>query len=304
MAHPPAAQAGRDNDSAAAGRGLLLALALTTGIMLIEVAGGVLSGSLALLSDAGHMLTDALALAMAWFAVSVSRRPADPRRSYGYHRVEILAALTNGVILLVICLAIVYEAWDRLMQPQVVNGPLVTVFAAIGLVANLAGMWILSRAGRSLNVRCARMHVASDALASVGVLVAGIAIALTSWHRIDPLVSFAIAGAILLGAWRLLRETVDILLEGAPHGVDPGDVSRAIERLDGIKGVHDLHVWCITSGMTALSGHVILDTASLARSDAVLNRIKEMLKERFSIDHTTIQIESESYAEVGEVHHH
>jgi len=304
MGHPPVTTAGRDDDARAAGRGLGLALAITTGIMVIEAAGGLLSGSLALLSDAGHMLTDALALGMAWFAVSVARRPADPRRSYGYHRVEILAALINGVILVLICLGIVYEAWDRLMTPRPVNGPLVTVFAAVGLGANLAGMWILSRSGHSLNVRCARMHVASDALASVGVLVAGIAIALTSWHRIDPLVSFAIAGAILLGAWRLLRETVDILLEGAPHGVDPADVARAIEGLDGIRGVHDLHVWCITSGMTALSGHVILDTASLTRSDAVLNRIKEMLRERFGIDHTTIQIESESYAEVGEVHRH
>jgi cobalt-zinc-cadmium efflux system protein len=304
MAHHSAASAVRDEDSRAASRGLLLALALTTVIMLIEVAGGLVSGSLALLSDAGHMLTDALALAMAWFAVSVARRPSDPRRSYGYHRVEILAALTNGVILVVICLAIVYEAWDRLVQPPVVNGPLVGAVAAVGLATNLAGMWILSRAGRSLNVRCARMHVVSDALASVGVLVAGIVIALTSWHRLDPLVSIAIAGAILLGAWRLLRETVDILLEGAPHGVDPAEVSRAIATIDGIQGVHDLHVWCITSGMWALSGHVILDAASLTRSDAVLNHIKEMLRERFAIDHTTIQIESESYAEVGEIHHH
>src|SRR5262245_27209689 len=132
MGHPPVASTGRDDDTRAAGRGLGLALAITTGIMLIEVAGGFLSGSLALLSDAGHMLTDALALAMAWFAVSVSKRPADARRSYGYHRVEILAALTNGVILVVICLGIVYEAWDRLMQPRVVNGSLVTAFAAIG----------------------------------------------------------------------------------------------------------------------------------------------------------------------------
>lgn len=304
MAHQPAASAVREEDSRAASRGLLLALALTTAIMLIEVAGGILSGSLALLSDAGHMLTDALALAMAWFAVSVARRPSDPRRSYGYHRVEILAALTNGVILVVICLAIVYEAWDRLLQPPAVNGALVTAVAAAGLATNLAGMWILSRAGRSLNVRCARMHVVSDALASVGVLAAGIVIALTSWHRLDPIVSIAIAGAILVGAWRLLRETVDILLEGAPHGVDPAEVSRAIATIDGIQGVHDLHVWCITSGMSALSGHVILDAASLTRSDAVLNHIKEMLRERFGIDHTTIQIESESYAEVGEVHHH
>lgn len=270
--------------------------------MIVELIGGIWSNSLALLSDAGHMLTDVFALALALFAVRVSRRPATVRKTYGYHRVEILTALTNGVILIVICLGIFYEAYRRFVEPQPVDGGTVIVVAAVGLLANLVGMWILARTSGSLNVRSARMHVAGDALSSAGVLVSGGVIATTSWYRIDPLLSFGIGLVILLGGYRILKETVDILLEGVPHGLDPEAIATAMRGVKGVQGVHDLHVWCITSGMSALSGHVILDRERLARSDEVLNLIKEVLRRRFGIDHTTIQVESEEYDEVGHVH--
>ena len=279
-----------------------MTIGLTVVILLLEVAGGAMANSLSLLSDAGHMLTDALALGMALFAVTVACRPATARKTYGYYRVEILTALSNGVVLAVIALVIFYEAYRRFYAPQPVNGPVVLVVATIGLAANLAGMWMLSRASHNLNVRAARMHVMSDALSSGGVLVAGAVIMLTSWYRIDSLLSFVIGVVILTGAYRILRETVDILLESTPTDLALEDVSRAIEGIEGIEGVHDLHIWSITSGMTALSGHVILDSVAMANSDDLLNCIKEMLRKRFKIEHTTIQVESESYAEVGEVH--
>jgi len=300
--HGHAHAAPRGGAERPAGKSLLATIGLTVAIMILEVVGGFWANSLSLLSDAGHMLTDALALGMALFAVTVACRPATARKTYGYYRVEILSALTNGVVLVVIALAIFYEAWRRFAEPQPVQGTVLLVVSAIGLTANLAGMWLLSRASHNLNVRAARMHVMSDALSSGGVLVAGVVILMTSWYRIDSLLSFVIAVVILVGAYHILKETVDILLESTPVHLELVEVTRAIEAIDGIRGVHDLHIWSITSGMTALSGHVILDSATLANSDHLLNCIKEMLKQRFCIEHTTIQVESESYAEVGEIH--
>lgn len=283
-------------------RSLALALGLAAGVMVVEVAGGLWANSLALLSDAGHMLTDVLALGMALFAVTVARRPATTRKTYGYHRVEILAALSNAVILSALCVALFYEAWKRFARPEAVDGGVVLSVAVMGLAANVAGIWILSRASGSLNVRSARLHLTGDALSSAAVLLGGAAIWLTSWYRIDSILSVVIGLLILWCVYKILRETVDILLEATPHGIDLADVCRAIESVGGIKGVHDLHVWSITSGMMALSGHVTLDGATLARSDDTLNSIKSVLQERFGIAHTTIQLESETYTEVGDVH--
>ncbi len=283
-------------------RSLGMTIGLTATVMIVEAVGGLLANSLALLSDAGHMLTDVLALGMALFAVTVASRPATTRKTYGYYRIEILAAQVNGAILVLIAAVVVYEAYKRFLDPQPVRGALVLGVAAVGLIADLAGVWILTRASRSLNVRSARLHIAGDALSSAAVLVGGAVITATSWYAIDAILSFVIAGIILVGAYRILRETADILLEGTPRGMELREVFAAIEEVPGILSVHDLHIWCITSGMTALSGHVILDAPALARSDEVLNTIKEMLKRRFRIEHTTIQVESESYSEVGEVH--
>lgn len=294
--------AAKPEDGESARRSLRLAIGLTAAIMLVEFAGGILANSLALVSDAGHMLADVLALAMALFAVSIASRPAPARRTFGYHRVEILSALVNGLLLVVIAIAIGMEAWRRFMAPLPVDGSILLTVAAIGLAANLAGMWMLSRHSESINVRSARMHVASDALSSAGVLLGGLVIRFTGWQRVDPILSAGIAVMILVGAFRILKETVDILLEATPVGMEPEDVCRAIEAVPGVRGVHDLHIWSITSGMIALSGHVILDREAMSRSDDALNRIKGLLQTRFAIAHTTLQIESETYTEVGEVH--
>jgi len=279
-----------------------MTIGLTVVIMVLEISGGWWANSLSLMSDAGHMLTDALALGMALFAVTVACRPATARKTYGYYRVEILTALSNGVVLVVIALVIFYEAWQRFLAPQPIDGPVVLVVSAVGLAANLVGMWLLSRASHNLNVRAARMHVVSDALSSGAVLAGGALIMMTSWYRVDAILSFVIGVVILVGAYHILKETVDILLESTPMHLELSEVCRAIEKIEGIQGVHDLHIWSITSGMTALSGHVTLDSVSMARSDDLLNCIKEMLRQRFHIEHTTIQVESETYAEVGEVH--
>ncbi len=302
MGHREASNGSWDARTRPERRSLTFTIGLTAAIMIVEVIGGLWANSLALLSDAGHMLTDVLALGMALFAITVASRPATTRKTYGYYRLEILAALINGVVLAVIALTVSYGAYHRFLAPEPVEGGVVLAVAGVGLICNLVGVVALTRAGRSLNVRSAKLHVTGDALSSTAVLLGGAVIYSTAWYRIDSLLSFGIAAVILIGAYRILRETVDILLEGTPRGMELREVCRAIQNIPGIKEVHDLHIWCITSGMTALSGHVILDAPALARSDDVLNAIKEMLEQRFAIAHTTIQVESESYSEVGEVH--
>jgi cobalt-zinc-cadmium efflux system protein len=272
-------------------------------VMLVEIGGSIASNSLALLSDAGHMFTDALALGLAMFAVTMSCRPPSPKVTFGYYRLEILAALANGILLGGIALWLFYEAWQRFVDPPVVAGGLVMMVAAIGLAANLAGLLILRKsARRGLNIRGAAMHVLSDALSSGAVVVGGGVIAYTGWHRIDPILSGGIGLVIVVGAVRLVREAVDILLETTPAGIDLAAVSQDISGIDGVLQVHDLHIWSITSGMNALSGHVVLRQTTLAESDRVLNSIKRTLRARHGIEHTTIQVESEAYEEIGEVH--
>ena len=280
---------------------LTLAIALTSIVMVVELIGGWWANSLSLISDAGHMLSDVLSLGMALFAVVMAQRPATARRTYGWHRVEILAALTNGIILVVIALLILMSAWSRLRHPEPVSGGVVLVVAGIGLVANLIGMRLLAH-DRSCNVRSARLHLLGDALSSVGVLVAGAVIYLTGWLPIDAILSAVISVIILVGAFGILRETVDILLESTPPGVSHPDVACAIQAVEGVRGVHDLHIWSITSGMTALSGHVKVEHEALTRSDDVLNAVKAALRDQFGIEHTTIQLESLDYTEVGEFH--
>jgi len=278
-------------------------MALTVGVMLVEVAGGIASNSLALLADAGHMFTDILALGLAMFALSVAARPAPERVSFGYYRVEILSALANGVLLVLISLGILYESYQRFFDPPRVAGPTVIFVALLGLAANLGGLYVLRGASRRcLNVRGALMHVAGDALSSGAVVVCGVVITYTGWQRIDPLLSSLIALVIVFGAVRLVREAVDVLLEASPAGIEMRSVTSDIRAIPGVIQVHDLHIWSITSGMPALSGHVVLDETTLPNSDRILNTIKALLRERYEIHHTTIQIESEAYREIGEVH--
>ncbi len=280
---------------------LSLAIALTSVVMVVEAIGGWWANSLSLVSDAGHMLSDVAALGMALFAVVMAQRPASARRTYGWHRLEILAALSNGVVLIVIALLILGRAWKLLQNPQPVSGGIVLIVASLGLATNLIGMRLLAH-DRSCNVRSARLHLLGDALSSVGVLVAGAVIYLTGWFAIDALLSLVIAAIIMFGAFGILRETVDILLESTPPGLSPPDVAGAIQCVAGVRAVHDLHIWSITSGMTALSGHVKVEDEALSRSDEVLNAVKATLRDRFGIEHTTIQLESLDYTEVGEFH--
>ena len=280
---------------------LRLGLGLTLAILLIEFAGGLLSHSLALLSDAGHVLTDVFALGLAWFAVEQSKRPADKRRSYGYHRVSILAALINALTLIVIVLAVTFEALRRLMAPEQVQGGIVIATALVGIAINAFVILTLRGGGDNLNLRAALLHVTGDVGASVGVIVAGAVILLTGWLPIDPLLSLAIAALIAYGAWQIMRETVNLLMEGTPAGIDLGAVTNEIRKTDQLTGMHDLHVWALSSDQTALSCHVVIDDVSLGDAEHVVRDLEGRLCERFAIGHTTIQVES--CHPCGEIHH-
>jgi cobalt-zinc-cadmium efflux system protein len=275
-------------------RGAILkrALALTCVVLLVELGGGLLSHSLALLSDAGHVLTDVVALGLAWFAVEQAKRPADPARSYGYHRASILAALVNSVTLIVIVLAIAYEAVRRLASPQPVHGGIVIVAALIGIAINVYVVLGLRGETASLNMRAAFLHVAGDIGASVGVVVAGAIILLTGWLYIDPLLSLAIAALIAYGAWGIVRETVNLLMEGTPREIDLHAVTAEISGTELITSLHDLHVWALSSDETALSVHVVVDDLPLRDAEHLVRDLEQRLCDRFAIGHTTIQVES------------
>jgi cobalt-zinc-cadmium efflux system protein len=283
------------------GATLKRALAITCFILLVEFAGGLISHSLAVLSDAGHVLTDVFALGLAWFAVEQAKRPADQRRSYGYHRVSILAALVNAVTLIVIVIAIAYEAVRRIANPEPVQGVVVIVSALIAIGLNSYIAFGLRRDTKSLNLRAALLHIVGDIAASVGVVVAGAIILLTGWLYIDPLLSLAIAVLIAFGAWRIVRETVNLLLEGTPGEIDLAKVTSEIKRTERVTGMHDLHVWALSSEEVALSVHVVLEDCPLGDAEHLVRNLEKRLCERFAIGHTTIQVES--CHPCGEIHH-
>ena len=280
---------------------LKVALALTCVVLTVELLGGLLSHSLALLADAGHVLSDVFALGLAWFAVSASRRPADKHRSYGYHRVSILAALVNSLILIVIVAAIAYEAVRRLGHPEPVQGGLVIATALIAIAVNAFIVLTLRYDTRSLNSRAALMHAAGDLGAAGGVVVAGFVILLTGWLPIDPLLSLGIAVLIALGAWRIVRETVNLLMEGTPREIDLEAVTEEIAGTELVTSVHDLHVWALSSDEMALSCHVVVGDCPLGDAEHVVRELEQRLCSRFDIGHTTIQVES--CHPCGEIHH-
>ncbi len=267
-----------------------MVLGLTLAFTVVEIVGGVLTGSLALLADAVHMLSDNLALALALLAVWLAGRPSTPTRSFGYQRAEILAALANGVILVLIAVWIFVEAWGRLMDPPDVLAGWMAVVAGVGLAVNLAAAAILARAGHdTLNMRAALRHVIADALGSAGVLVAALVILVTGWRYADPLAGALIAVAVLASSWSVLRDSVNILLEAAPKGIDVGELGRRLAQMPGVVEVHDLHVWTITSGFPALSAHVLVE-----RDDdchARRRELEELLLTEYGIEHTTLQVD-------------
>ena len=277
------------------------ALVLTCVVLAVELAGGLVSHSLALLSDAGHVLTDVFALGLAWFAVAQANRPADQRRSYGYHRVSILAALLNSLILIGIVIAIGFEALRRLANPEPVQGGIVIIAALVGIGINAYVAFGLRRETRSLNMRAALIHVMGDIGASVGVVVAGAVILLTGWLPIDPLLSLAIAVLIAFGAWRIVRETVNLLMEGTPREINLAAVTTEITGTTLISSMHDLHVWALSSDETALSVHVVVDDCELGEAEHVVRDLEKRLCDRFAIGHTTIQVES--CHPCGEINH-
>jgi len=263
--------------------------------LIAEVIGGILSNSLALLSDAGHMLVDALALGLSLFAMTIARRPATLSKTYGYHRVEIMAALTNGTILVGVSLFIFYEAYQRFLDPPVVKIPIMLLVASIGLVANLAGILLLRKGShRSLNIRAAFWHIIGDTISSVGVIMAGVIIAFTGWYVVDAIIAFFIGGIILWGAVRIVRQASDILLEAVPRHVQVGEVIETIKSVPGVEEVHDIHIWTITSGIHALSAHLIIEDQMVSGSAEIVTTVNEKLAKHFNITHTTLQLECEA----------
>jgi len=270
-------------------RRLSIVLGLVLLYMAAEVVGGLLTRSLALLADAGHMLSDAGALGLSLFALRIARRPSTAQRTFGYHRAEILAALVNGVTLVVIAVFITREAWERFRSPEEVLGAPMMAIAVGGLVVNLVGMWVLhGGAGGSLNVRGAWLHVAADALGSVQAIAAGALIWAFGWNWVDPLASVLIALLVVGSSWTLLRDSVDILMESTPKHLDGAEVKAAMAGVEGVEGVHDLHLWTITSGFESLSAH--LEVGDHDR-DQVLTEVSDLLRDRFDIEHTTLQLE-------------
>jgi cobalt-zinc-cadmium efflux system protein len=269
---------------------LALSLALLLVFMVAEVIFGILASSLALLADAGHMLTDASALGLALFAAWAASLPARGRWTFGFARAEILAAQANGITLVLISLLIIYSAIRRLVDPPEVEGVVVTVVAVAGIAVNLAILALLARARRqSLNVRGAYLHIATDLAAFIGTAVAGVLILATGWDRFDPLASLFVAALMLAASVTLLRESGQIFLEGAPASAPPDDVGHAIVGHSGVVETHDLHVWTVTSGFPALSAHVLVDPG--ADCHRIRLELEAMLHERFRIDHTTLQVE-------------
>jgi len=278
-------------------RSLKIALFITAAFLVAEFLGALYTNSLALLADSGHMLTDVAALTLSLAAAWFSTRRATPQKTYGFYRVEILAALLNGVFLVLIALYIFYEAYTRLLNPQPVKAGWMLAVASMGLFANIVSGYLLFGTHQaSLNVRGAFFHVLSDAIGSVGAIIASLAILLGGYTAADPTISAVVGVLILSSSWMLIRDAVDILLEGAPSHVNMVTLHDQLKCVDGVGSVHDLHVWTLTSGVLAMSCHVVMAGGSFSHS-AVLTRVKALARERFRIDHTTVQIEEANLPE-------
>jgi cobalt-zinc-cadmium efflux system protein len=280
---------------------LRLALVLTAGFLVAEVVGGILSNSLALLADAGHMATDAAALGLSLFVAWFTRQPATPEKTYGYLRWEVLAALINGSVLLLVSGWLAWESIQRLRAPEPVVGGTMLAVAIAGLVVNLVVARILHPASEgSLNVRGAYLHVIGDLLGSVGTVAAALIIRFTGWERADPVASLLVVTLVVFGAWRLVRDAVDVLLEAAPSHVSPEAVRRQIEAIPGVESVHDLHIWTVSSGMVAMSAHLVVPEAE--RHQHVLEHVHDAMR-LFGIDHVTVQLErSDMYERERHLH--
>ncbi len=275
---------------------LMMAFGLTTFYLIVEVIGGLLTNSLALLADAGHMLTDVAGLGLALLAIKFAERPATPERTYGYYRVEILAALTNAVVLIGISFYILYEAYERFRNPPQVQSKEMLLIAVVGLLVNIASIFVLKAgANESLNMKGAYFEVLSDMLTSVGVIIAGIIMWLSGWYYADPLISAGIGLFIFPRTWALLNESIGILLEGTPSDINLASLRETINKIDGVLSCHDLHVWTLTSGINAMTVHVVMQNTTTA--EQLRKLVQKQITSAFKISHVTVQVEEEGCAE-------
>jgi len=282
------------NTATLTGRRLGLSIGITLLFVFVEAVSGYFSHSLALLSDAGHNLADALALVFSWYGIWIARRPSTAQRTFGYHRVGILAALVNAVSLVIIALLIFWEAFNRLRHPGPIQTTPMIVVALVAILMNTAiSLWLKSAARNDLNVRSAYLHMLGDAISAAGVLVAGVIIAIGGTAIADPMVSILIGILILWSSWGILTESVNVLLEAIPKGMDMDDVERTISGVHGVLAVHDLHVWTVGSGMVCCSCHVMVNEQSVRSGENVLRAVTEELQHHFGIAHATIQVEVE-----------
>jgi cobalt-zinc-cadmium efflux system protein len=275
-------------------RRLLVALSITGLMTIVELAGGLISNSLALIGDAGHMFTDTLALGLSLFALNLTKRPASQTKTYGYYRAEILAALVNGAILVAVSGYIFYEAYHRFVEPPEVRGGLMLIVAVIGLAANVVGISVLRSAGsRNLNVKGAFLHMWSDTLSSLGVIAAGAIILLTGRTIADPIISIVIGLLILRGAGGLVWESINILLEAVPKHLDVSRINDAVRKIKGVRDIHDVHLWAITSGMYAMSCHLLIEDQMVSNCTQIVDEVNKALIQKFGISHSTVQLECE-----------
>jgi len=283
-------------------RSLKIAIVITVGIMILELLGGYFSNSLSLFSDAWHMFTDASALILCFISSKIALRPPTQDKTFGYYRVEILTALINGLSLLVVVVYIFYESIIRLIFPIEVKGLEMFIVTIIGLFANLLSMTVLEKGMHGLNVKSAFLHVLSDTLSSVGVVGAAIIIYFTQWYFVDPLMSIMVGIIIVYTTGKMLKEVFHILLEGVPSNIRLNDVVKTILSVKGVKEVHDIHIWSITSYVHNLTAHLVVNKEDQHNIDNIMNEIKNRISNEYGITHTTIQIETEDYREVGYVH--
>ena len=272
----------------------MLSFAVIAAIAVVEAGGGILSNSISLVSDAVHMFTDVMAIGLSLFAISMAARSHSGAMTFGYHRAEVMVALANGVALGVISLWVLYEAFLRVMSPRIIDAPLLLLTASIGLAGNLVVMFLLKHhAGNSINIHSAFIHVVYNTISSVAVIITGFIALSTGITIVDPLVAFLIAGLVARSAYSIVRNSTRILLESAPSQLDMREILVTLKQLDGVVDVHDLHVWTISTGMDALSGHVVVRDQMLSESSKLLSEINKVLTERYNITHTTIQMEHE-----------
>lgn len=298
LGHDHGSGSGHDHGRTANRKKLTIALIITVSFMFAEIIGGIWSNSLALLSDAGHMFSDAFSQALSLIAFTLAAKPITSKRTYGFYRFEILAAFINGITLAVIAVYIYYEAFQRIVNPPEVQSNIMLVIAFFGLLANIAAAWVLSRGEGSkenLNMRSAFLHVLGDLLGSVGAIAAGLLIMFFGWYIADPIISIVIATLVLLSGWRVTKESVRILIEATPKHIDADKLKRKVKEIGGVVDIHDLHVWTLTSGVEMLTCHVVIEKGK--NTQEMLLLVRGIIHDSFGIDHVTLQIEMEDLAE-------